>query len=338
MTDSPVESRDEIELAEIFRVIWKWKYLILAGTLVCALIAAVVNLNRPKIYRTGMVLRLGAVGKDRRDNKIYADSPQNVKALIESGRYNKEIRQYSKTIDRKGKAVNLQFKCGFAKKSNILNISYETGSVETGIKILNLLYEMLLKEYGEIIEEHQDKYDTDILSKTNELVDLKGQKIILQNKIKHAQRRLNELVSELESLDNNKGKLFENRKDLLNSENNNILLTFLYNNMLYQSIQLKNRYNNEVFKYLGIVQKAELDLKRIQQKLEITSKELENLKLEKNNILSIEILKPPVGSRHPIRPKVKRNIVIVSVVGLFVSILLSFFGEYIGNYAKKPRQ
>ncbi len=338
MTDRPVESRDEIELVEILRIIWKWKYLILVGTLVCALIAAVVNLNRQKIYRTNMVLRLGEVGKDRRGNKRYVDSPENIRALIESGGFSKEISKNLKTTERDKKLVQLKFKCGIPKKSNILKISYETVSAETGIKILNLLYELLLKEYRDIVKEHQDQYDTAILTKTNELVDFKEQKIILQNKIKHAQKRLSGLASELESLNNHKGKLIENRNDLLNSEDNNILLTFLYNNMLHQNIQLKNSYNNEIFRYQNIVQKAELDLKRIQQKLEITSKELENLKREKNNIQSIEILKPPVGSRYPIRPNVKLNVVIAGVLGLFVTLLMAFLLEYIRSKKESERQ
>jgi len=339
MTDRPVDSRDEIELVEILRVIWKWKYLILVGTLVCALIAVVVNLNRPKIYRTGMVLRLGAVGKDRRGNKVYVDSPENVKALIESGRYNKEIRKYSKTIEGKGKAVNLQFKCGLPKRSNVLKITHETTSVDTGIKKLNFLYEQLLKEYKETVQEYQNKYEVKILSKLNQISELKEQQRIARNDVNYAQNRLKELVLELKSLDKNNDLLLENRDNLLKStRENDVLVTFLYSNMLNQNMQLKNNYNNEVFNYLTIKQKAESDLKRVGQKLEFASKELDNLKLEKNNSRSFEIVKSPSGSREPIRPKMKLNVAIAVVVGLFMTVLMAFFLEYIRSKEKSERQ
>ncbi len=44
----------EIELIDLIRVIWKWKYLILLGTVVCGLIAAIVSLKMDKIYRIDM--------------------------------------------------------------------------------------------------------------------------------------------------------------------------------------------------------------------------------------------------------------------------------------------
>ena len=40
---------DDFELIDILRVIWKWKYIILAGTVVCGLIAAIISFNMRKI-------------------------------------------------------------------------------------------------------------------------------------------------------------------------------------------------------------------------------------------------------------------------------------------------
>ena len=39
---------DEIELMDYLKVLWKWKYLILLGTLACAVIAAIVSFNMTK--------------------------------------------------------------------------------------------------------------------------------------------------------------------------------------------------------------------------------------------------------------------------------------------------
>ena len=41
---------DEINLIDYLRVLWKWKWLIIAGTLLCAMAAAVISLQMPKIY------------------------------------------------------------------------------------------------------------------------------------------------------------------------------------------------------------------------------------------------------------------------------------------------
>ncbi len=84
MTDRRVDSRDEIELIEILRVIWKWKYLILVGTLVFALAAGVISSNRPKVYRISMVFQPAVVDIDTRGKKKYVDSVNNMKEIIKA--------------------------------------------------------------------------------------------------------------------------------------------------------------------------------------------------------------------------------------------------------------
>ena len=75
---------DEIELIDILRVIWKWKYFILAGTLLCALIAAIISFNMTKIYSIDMVLRPGILSVGPEGKNVYIDSPQSIKGLIDS--------------------------------------------------------------------------------------------------------------------------------------------------------------------------------------------------------------------------------------------------------------
>ena len=75
---------DEIELIDILRVIWKWKFLILSGTVLCGLIAAIISFNMSKIYSIDMVLRPGILSIGEHGQNVYIDSPANIKALIDS--------------------------------------------------------------------------------------------------------------------------------------------------------------------------------------------------------------------------------------------------------------
>ena len=52
---------DEIELIDLLLIIWKWKYLILAGTLVCALVAAIVSSKKQPTYLVGTLLKLNPI-------------------------------------------------------------------------------------------------------------------------------------------------------------------------------------------------------------------------------------------------------------------------------------
>ena len=67
---------DEIELIDILRVIWKWKYFILAGTVLCGLIAAIISLNMSKIYSTDMVLRPGILNVGEQGKNVILTLPR----------------------------------------------------------------------------------------------------------------------------------------------------------------------------------------------------------------------------------------------------------------------
>lgn len=79
-TDYP---EDEIELIDLLRVIWKWKYLIMGGTLVCAIAALVISSIMPKIYRIETIIRPGTLSLGKGGKNNYIDTPENIKSLIE---------------------------------------------------------------------------------------------------------------------------------------------------------------------------------------------------------------------------------------------------------------
>ena len=95
---------DEIELMDYLKVLWKWKYLILVGTLVCVVAAAVISLNMTKIYGITTVLQPGML-KATEDGKIvYIDSPENIKAVIETGALNGAVLKDIKFPDKEDEA------------------------------------------------------------------------------------------------------------------------------------------------------------------------------------------------------------------------------------------
>ncbi len=97
MTDQPQQTKpndhryypeDEIELMDYLLVIWKWKYIILAGTLAFGLLAAIISFiiwkQQPKMYRTNILLKPGILKIDETGKEVFIDTPENIKALIKS--------------------------------------------------------------------------------------------------------------------------------------------------------------------------------------------------------------------------------------------------------------
>ena len=102
---------DEINLIDYLKVLWKWKWLIIAGTLICAVAAAVISSQMPKIYRVATVIEPGIIGLDKSGNYIYMNS-QNISGKINEGVYNKSIK---KLLNIDPSKTNLGFKADVGK-------------------------------------------------------------------------------------------------------------------------------------------------------------------------------------------------------------------------------
>lgn len=296
---------DEIELIDILRVIWKWKYLILVGTVVCGLAAAIVSSKMPKIYRINMSLRPIVLKINEEGKNIYFDSAENIKVLIEGGDYNDEINNIKSS--KKNLPTLKKFKVTIPKRTNIIKISYETQSPDEGITILNLLSKTLLNMESEKVKHVQDEYENKIRSNKSELYNLTEKKQAVKSYIKNLQKRLAELSKEAQFL-NNSADLDEKQK-----------------------IELKNTYNNQIFDYNSNKEEAELNLKIIQENIKNISIDIKNMEEKKNGIKTFQILKSPTATTHPIRPKTKLHVTLAVIGGLFLMVLLAFFLEYLKN-------
>ena|GEM_PF-1669017 len=159
---------DEIELMDYLKVIWKWKYLILVGTLVCAIGAAVVSLNMTKVYGISTVLQPGIL-KVTEDGKIsYIDSPKNIKALIETGAFDEKILKNIILPNKEDAPKSVGFKVTIPKGTNALDVLYETPDVDLGLQIIGGLNNALSERYGTLINRYEENYNNDIRSKLNE--------------------------------------------------------------------------------------------------------------------------------------------------------------------------
>ena len=336
MTDRPVESRDEIELVEILRVIWKWKYLILVGTLVFALVAGVISSNKPKVYRINMVLKPGVVRIDGFGRRIYVDSANNMKALLEAGTFNNEIRVYLKTLKEKHRPGPLQFRVTALKQSNIIKISYETQYVDTGIQILNHVPKLLQEKYAEEIRHFEKEYNDKIQKRIEELADAENEKRINGSNITVFEKRSKELTLAIQDIENNNRRLVEEKERYNNKSNeDSVNIYLLYSSEIQKNLQLMNEYKSQFAELLSRKEEAKLQLRRTEERIRFLSMEIADLNKEKSNIEYIEVLQPPTSSRSPIKPRTKVAVMIAFVVGLFVTVFSSFFLEYILKHRSK---
>ena len=328
---------DEIELMDYLKVFWKWKYLILVGTLVCAIGAAVVSLNMTKVYGITTVLQPGML-KVTDDGKIvYIDSSQNIKAVIETGGINGQVLKNIKFPDQEEPPTSIEFKVTIPKKTNALEVLYETPYVDIGLQIMKNLNNGLLERYGKLVEYYGEKQDMEIAQRVSEIDDQKAILDATKKEIHILDKTIDELETEISLVKENTVSLIKQRDKFVSNETDtsNILSAILFTNTIQQNIALDKTSRDDLSRYLSRKEKLSLRLETTQNRIKSLLMKIKSLEFKRNSIQNIQIIKTPKSSLSPIKPKTRLNVMLAGVVGLFLTVFLAFFVEYISKYKSR---
>jgi capsular polysaccharide biosynthesis protein len=369
---------DEIELMDYLLVIWKWKYVIIAVTLAFGFAAGIISFiawkQQPTMYRTSIVLKPGIVKIDEKGEKVFIDTPENIKALIENDLKFK-VLEHIKNSNNLELLNSLNFQVDILKGSDIINVSLKSPAVEDSATKLKYLIKSLLAEYANKIEYFKSGIDEQIEQnknkiadfqtkmeniKTNYLNQIEQKKIQLtellykekriKRQIEYYQQELSGIESKIKLLEGSNGisqgkEYFLNKLSLENdyrntfqkyfeiNENANFYLLELQKKISAVSKEIKgfNKTKNNI-KADPILQSS---LGNIQKDIIKATKDIETLEKKKPNIQNIQIIQPPVTTELPKINKIRSNLVLSSVLGLFLMLFSSFFLEYLSNYKKR---
>ena len=327
---------DEIELIDILRVIWKWKYLIIVGTVICGVISAIISFSMPKIYRVDMILQPGIVSLDQEGRQVYIDSVQNIKTIIETNALKSEIANYLEKTNRKNTSKPLRYKVSIPKKSTIINLSCESKRVDFGIDSLIAVYESLRGKYNELVKYYQNNYDKEIQSKKAEIAALEAESTSSEQRVKREQERIKELESMISDMAKNNIRLIREKNEAIQNKKNRdkSLLAVLYNNTIHQNQSLFNQYRNDIKESLYGIEEEKIKNKNRRFEQDKLSADIRALEFKKDAVQNIKILQTPTATKHPIKPKIKLNVILALVAGLFLMLFLAFFLEYLSKFKK----
>ena len=102
-----------------------------------AIISFIALKQQPVMYRTSIVLKPGIVKIDENGKKVFIDTPENIKALIENDLKFKILSQI-KNSDNSKLSNTLNFQIDIPKGSDLINVSLESATVEDGYKKIKL--------------------------------------------------------------------------------------------------------------------------------------------------------------------------------------------------------
>lgn len=327
---------DEIELIDLLRIIWKWKYLIIGGTVICAVAAVIISLNMAKIYSVETILEPGVLEisneKGNRNSRVYIDSPENIKSLIDIGAFDSQILKYlAQMADSQDIPEAIKFKTSIPTKSNALKVSYETSNIEQGLQILNYLNQLLAEKYSQLEKLQRQELELQLnLEITEREKLLKSQNSIKMN-IGNIEKRIKDLRSDIESITRNTDSLIRDQQKFLSKtkDANEIMASLIYSNTIQQNMSLANEYKNQLNNYEITLESEKQKLAEFDKKIKNAEQEIENLEFKKDSIENILILQPPMSSPYPIKPNKRLIVMLATAIGLFLMIFLSFFIEYI---------
>ena len=292
---------DEIEIMDYLIIIWKWKYVILAGTLAFGIAAAIISFialkQQPVMYRTSIVLKPGIVKIDENGKKVFIDTPENIKALIENDLIFKVLEHFKNSNNSKLSNVP-NFQVDIPKGLNNINVSLESVSVEDGTTKLNYLIKALSAEITDRTKFIQKKDEKRIEEKKIEFKILLFKEKELKTKIKKYEKELSDIEAKV--------KLLKDSKDI--SQNKEYMLS---------KMSLENDYRNTFQIYFKENENAKFDLFELQNKKNKLSKEIEKLEKEKQKIQNIQTVQPPITTELPKSNKIRRNLILSSVAGFF---------------------
>lgn len=168
---------DEIEFIDLLRILWKWKYMIIIGTAVCALSAMIINVSTQPIYLASMVLKSGLNKSNYDGTPIYRDSVQEFRSKIEG----ELIRELSSSASFKYLADN---------NTNTLKVFYETADREKGVEILNSLLTLLINKYQSRVRQLQDEFDFERSTTKRQLTFRMDEENFIKSNLQDLQKQL----------------------------------------------------------------------------------------------------------------------------------------------------
>jgi len=325
---------DEIELMDLLKVLWKWKYLIIIGTLACAVAAAVVSLNMTKVYGITTILQPGML-KVMEDGKIvYIDTPENIKSVIETGALNGQVLKNVQFPDTEEPPTSVEFKVTIPKNTNALEVVYETPYVDVGLQIMENLNEGLLERYGKMVAYHREKEDLEIAKRMSAINDQKATLDATKKEIRILDKTIDELEREIRVVKENTVSLINQRERFISKEGDthNVLSAILFTNTIQQNIELGKTSRDDLSNYRSRREALLLQLETTQNKIKSLETEIRSIEFKKNSIQNIQVTRLPKPGKSPIKPKTRLNVMLAGVVGLFLTVFLSFFVEYISKY------
>lgn len=328
--------KEEVTLLDYWRVIWRYKLLIICIALILVIAATVYTLRKPNVYRaTASILPstgAGDVSSSYRAMMYYGgmSSGDIFTSFLKSRTLREEVRKELIQISGTDKEVFIPAPEIGLSDENIIKISITDTNPDRAAVIANLYVTNLDKFYATFNKKEAGHKRQFIEKRLEEVAkSLKTAENTLEAySVKHklAGSRYSTSVTTATSLENQLvSKKFELESKLQYTTSNNP-----------EIIKLK-REINEIEKTISTIPALESeiaklvrDLKKQENLFQTLTEQYEQIKMEESSELpTVRVLDWAVVPKVKDGPNIKRNIFIATFFSLFLGIFLAFLLDYV---------
>lgn len=321
----------EIELIDYLNVIWKRKWIIIIGTVLCMIVAGAVSFLVKPVYEIDAIIQPGKFFVENEAGNLeefVVEDPQQIADKVRHKSYDALIAAELST----NVAEFPELKAENIMNTLLTRLWIRNHDVKLSKKILDSLIVLLKRDIDEKIDIEIDNID--LIIKANEIEKERRKKEIgiLKQKLKIIDQRKKDIMKEIGSVKNKIEELEGEQLKFLKKENRTEMESLgmlLYSNEIQQSLRyndlLNEKLSNEKLKEGNVNSDLQVEYASI-NKIDNT---IANLKERKGGIDYTKIVKDPTSSLNPVSPKKKFNVLIAGVLGLMIFTILAFFVEYI---------
>ena len=298
---------DEIDLRELFQIIWNKKILIIFFTLFITIISGFYIHSKTPIYEVKSYIEIGFI-----DKEILEDSnsiEQKLRVIFSMDDFNIELNNLENGI--------VSFIKQIKNVKNLLEIKTEAYSNQVALtknkEVLNYLqnlYEPKIEQYKVIIN--------------NDILNTKREINFIQEKMKSIYEKI---VLNTDSLNNYIKEVNKLNKTLESDKSSSSLII---------SIQLLN-YQNLIANTQNEIKDLELQIIELKTRTTQLNEKIEILSFKRSeqNLSNMRLLGEYILNNNPIKPKKSLTITVSFISGFIVSIFLVFLLNFINNSKKE---
>ena len=315
MQENRYIQEDEIDLRELFKIIWDKKNFIILFTLVITVLATVYAYSKTPIYEAKALVEIGEYKINNTTKNSVDDASVITRKLTTLF-----IDMEKNLKDKTSQISNISVVKGL---KNFLEIKSESTSNEEAKNEILKVLTFVQNEHEKILDDVKKQKEMELRNIDLQISDIKSKSVaLIDKKIENNIKNLKSLEEQLKQVDENLKKI-----DSLNPS-----LAAL---KLMEKRDITNSINTITIQNFELESKKDELLTTTLYKLE-ESKKIIELSLLPHNYKNTQIIGEIMTNDFPTKPKKSLIVAVAFVTGFIISIFLVFFIQFIQGIRKEP--